>query len=268
MRTRLTCFLLLTMPLWSWSQGGILSNLIETAPHANTELIQSKITDFISLQKGKRQLAKNEIKFLKAMVNDSHKKFLKSYKPYSYFNELFENGRFDCLTGTSFFCVMLDELDFKYKIVETNYHIFLLIETNQGRVLLETTDRLFGFKTNQQEIEKCLSHYKENLLTSTSSNKYQYYQYHVELFREVSTKQLSGLLYFNQAVIAYNNHDWVTCVDRLAKARSIYDNPRVEELTEILADSIAASELNEKVKQQLLIYLAKHVQDLPALAVR
>jgi hypothetical protein len=257
----------LITPLVVCSQGSLLPSLIESAPHANTPLIETKMGSFISLQKEKKLLAKSDIKFLKAMVKESNKKFLKSYHSYSYFNELFESGRYDCLTGTSFFSVLLSELGFNYKIIETNYHIFLVIETNQGRVLLETTDRLFGFKTNQQEIENCLNQYRENLLAS-SSNKFHYYQYRADLFREVTTKQLSGLLYFNQAVIAYNNHDWVTCVDRLEKAKSVYNNPRVEELTEILASSIATSELNEKVKQQLLIHLAKHVNDLQILAVR
>jgi hypothetical protein len=259
---------LFLMPLMAFSQGNILPSLIETAPNTSPIIIETKINSFIVAQKEKKQLAKSELKFLKSIVNESHKKFLKSYKSYSQFNEVFESGFYDCLSGTAFFSVILDELQFQYKIIETNYHIFLLIETKQGRVLLETTDRLFGFKTNSKEIESCLSQYKENLLASASSKKLHYYQYQVNLFREVNPLQLSGLLYFNQAVIAYNNHEWATCVDRLEKARSIYNNPRIEELTEILAKSISLSELNEKSKQQLLLYLAKYIRHSPVLAVR
>jgi hypothetical protein len=259
---------LFLMPLMAFSQGSLLSSLIETAPNANSTLIETKINSFIASQRERKKLAKSELKFLKSMVNESHRKFLKSYKSYSQFNELFESGQYDCLSGTAFFSVLLEELQFRYKIIETNYHIFLLIDTNQGQVLLETTDRLFGFKTNPQEIEESLNHYKENLIASNSSKKLHYYQYHIDLFREVNTMQLSGLLYFNQAVIAYNSHEWATCVDRLEKAKTIYNNPRVVELTEILADSIALSKLNEKVKQQLLIHLSKYVTDLPILAAR
>jgi hypothetical protein len=266
MRLRFIYFLLL-VPALALSQRGLLPSLIESAPHANPELIQARMADFILAQKEKMKLAKNEVRFLKSMVNESHRKFLKSYKSYSQFNELFENGLYDCLSGTAFFSVVLEELQFSYKIIETNYHIFLLIETSQGKVLLETTDRLFGFKTNPKEIEKCVSQYQENLLASAASRKLHYYHYQANLFREVNALQLSGLLYFNQAVIAYNSHEWVTCVDRLEKARSVYNNPRVEELTEILANSIVSSKLNEKAKQPLLIHLAKYVKGLPELAV-
>lgn len=261
-------FSLILIPLWVLSQGSLLPSLISTVPNADLTLIQTKMDDFISAQKEKKQLAKSELKFLKSMVNESHKKFLKTYKSYSQFNELFESGHYDCLSGTAFFSVLLEELQFQYKIIETNYHIFLVIETKQGQILLETTDRLFGFKTDRQEIERSMNQYKENLLASNSSNKTHYYQYRTNLFHEVNNLQLSGLLYFNQAVIAYNNHEWAACVDRLEKAKVIYNNPRLVELTEILADSIALSKLNEKVKQQLLIHLSKYVTDLPILAVR
>jgi hypothetical protein len=259
---------LLIAPLMVLSQGSLLTSLIESAPLANTSIIETKMSSFISLQKEKMKLAKSEVKFLKSMVDESHRKFLKTYKAYSQFNDPFENGHFDCLSGTAFFSVLLEGLQFDHKIIETNYHIFLLVETNKGQVLIETTDRLFGFKTNSKEIEKCLAQYKENLLAAAPSKGGHYYHYQVDLFRPVNAFQLSGLLYFNQAVIAYNKHEWVVCAERLEKARSIYDNPRVEELTEILAKSISLSGLNEKVKEPLLIHLAKYIKGSTILAIR
>jgi hypothetical protein len=265
---KLLIFLLMLSPVVVHSQESVLQRLIESAPNANQDLIQAKMGSFVSLQKKKRQVAKNEVKFLRSMVNESHRKFLKSYKPYSQFNDLFEKGLYDCLSGTSFFSVLLEELQFRYKIIETNYHIFLLIETSQGQVLLETTDRLFGFKTDAQEIEKSMSHYKKNLLTSASSKKVNYYEYRTYLFNEVSPFQLSGLLYFNQAVVAYNNQEWAICVDRLEKAKVIYNNPRIEEFAEIISNTIVTSRLKAKDKQQLLFKLVRDLQSSLALAVR
>jgi hypothetical protein len=249
-------FLLFFAPLISFSQENLLSSLIEATPNANSKLIETKINGFIS------------IKFLKSVVNESHKKFLKTYKAYSQFNAIFEKGDYDCLSGTSFFSVVLDELHFRYKIIETNYHVFLLIDTNRGQVVLETTDRLFGFKTDPKEIENSLSHYKENVLSSLASDKQNYYQYHANLFHEVSSRQLSGLLYFNQAVVAFNSHDWISCVESLHKAKLIYDNARVKELTEILINAIELSNLNRYEKQELLSKLGKDSKSLHILAIR
>ena len=254
-------------PIMGFSQGNLLPKFIQSAPQADARLIQSKIDNFVFIQKGKMKEARNEVNFLKSLVNESHKKFLKSYKAYSRFDEQFETGHYDCLTGTAFFSLILQALEIEYKIIETNYHIFLLIDTKKGKVLLETTDRLFGFKTDPNEVEKCLAQYGQNQLNTNSSQQL-HYRYQVSLFREVAPTQLTGLLYFNQAVVAYNNHQWETCVERLGKARYIYDNPRVEELTQILATSISLSNLADKEKQKLLIHLGQFASHLPLLAIR
>jgi len=255
-------------PIMGFSQGNLLPKFIETTPEGNLELAHVTVGNFLAAQQEKMCAAKSDVKFLKSMVNEAHKKFLKSYKSYSRFNELFETGHYDCLTGTAFFSLVLESLQFDYKIIETNYHIFLLIETREGNVLLETTDRLFGFKTHSQEVAKSLDAYRKNQLTSTSSQNRTYYRYQVNLFREVKSNQLTGLLYFNQAVVAFNNHEWIACVDRLEKAKYNYDNPRVEELSEILANSIAFSNLDEKVKQSLLIQLGQLATEFQILAIR
>ncbi|MCA6380049.1 MAG: hypothetical protein IM574_00400 [Cytophagales bacterium] len=266
MQKRLWLFFVL-IPLLGAGQNNLLPSLLKTTPSANTDLINEKVVDFISLQQTKQAKSKSEIKFLHSLFNESHRKFLKHYKPYSQFNEPFESGHYDCLSGTAFFSLMLESLQMNYKIIETNYHIFLLVETHEGQVLLETTDRLFGFKTNPLEIDKCLKDYKENLLTA-SSGKMHYYQFQSRLFREVKSTQLSGLLYFNQAVVAYNNREWVQCVYHLEKARFIYDNARVSELTQLLVETISHVELNENSRQELLIQLSPFVTDLPVVAGR
>ena len=266
MQKRLWLFFVL-IPLLGAGQNNLLPILLKTTPAADSDLIQNKVFNFVSLQRAKQAKSKSEIKFLHSLFNESHRKFLKHYKPYSQFSEPFESGHYDCLSGTAFFSLMLESLQMNYKIIETNYHVFLLVVTHEGQVLLETTDRLFGFKTNPIEIEKCLKGYKENLLT-TSNRRVHYYQYQSKLFREIKSTQLSGLLYFNQAVVSYNNREWVQCVYHLEKARFIYDNARVSELTQLLVETISHVELNENSRQELLIQLSPFVTDLPVVAGR
>lgn len=261
--------LLIIIPLIGISQSSLLSSLIETSqPLISNTHIKAELFNFISNQQVKRLKINqcDEVKFLRTMVNSAHRKFLKNYKAYSQFNEAFDNGNYDCLTGTAFFSVVLENLEFKYRIIETNYHIFLLVDTSQGEILIETTDRYFGFKTKAEEINNSLNQYKKNLLAGSTEKKY--YHYHTNLFREVNGMQLSGLLYFNQAVVAYNHHNWIECTEKLENARSIYNNTRVEELTEILIGSITISDLKESSKQELLSKLKKHLKSTPILAVR
>lgn len=266
MRVALT-FSLLMAWIISFSQGSILTTLLETTPSRFENSYQKELTGFIYELKEKKAHYKSEVRYFKKVVNKSHKKFLRNYKAYSQFNEVLEAGNYDCLSGTAFFSVVLGELGFTYKIIETNYHIFLLIDTPTKQILLETTDRIAGIKTNAKDVEKSLLEYRQNQLVA-NSGKANYYRYQANLFREVNPLQLSGLLFFNQAVVAYNQHDWILCADRLERARSIYNNERVEELSELLIGAVALSSLAEEKKNELMLNLKKHLKLSSAVATR
>ncbi|MFN7494956.1 MAG: hypothetical protein ACK5RG_18700, partial [Cyclobacteriaceae bacterium] len=219
MRVLIVIFFLFAR-LVAQAQGSILSALLETTPYSSRAAIQQEMDAFLQELQTKKFEAKNDVRFLKMVVNKSHRKFLKHYKSYAQFNRVFESGTYDCLSGTAFFSVVLDQLGYSYKIIETNYHIFLLVSTQQGEVLLETTDRVAGLKTSAKEISQTLAVYKQNRL-SASVGEANYYLYQTQLFREVDAFQLSGLLYFNQAVVLYNRQPWELCAAHLATARSL-----------------------------------------------
>ena len=266
MRGLLTLFFLL-IGFFAQAQGSILSALLETTPMVASDAIQQEMNEFTQIFLAKKAQSKNDVRFLRSLVNKSHRKFLKQYKAYSQFHEVFESGNYDCLSGTAFFSVILNRLGYSYKIIETNYHIFLLVHTNEGEILLETTDRLAGLKTRAKEIDQTLTLYKQNRL-SASTAEGKNYLYQAQLYREVDALQLSGLLYFNQAVVAYNQHNWMMSTEKLAKARAVYDNPRVEELTEILFHSVFLSDMEPTAKSQLIQQLKPHVKFSSVLAAR
>ena len=186
----------------------------------------------------------------------------KSYQSYSQFTDIFESGSYDCLSATSFLSVLLEEFDFEYKIIETNYHIFLLVETMEGPVLLESTDKFNGIVTDKQQMEERISKYQANeLAISPSESDRNYYQFNLKLYQQVLPNQLPGLLYFNQAVVAYNHKNLIECADKLDKASKIYESPRTAEFAVILVRSVAASELDEELKMELIRPFVKYLRN-------
>jgi hypothetical protein len=155
---------------------------------------------------------------------------------------------------------MLDAFGFKYKIIETNYHIFLIVETDQQEILIESTDRGNGFVTNDQLIKERLNRYQENRMQMSSSPGKYLYQYDLDLYQEVTPQQLSGLLYFNQAVVAFNENDLPTCAQKLKKAIRIYNSPRIAEFAVILVNKIADSELGDEEKKLLIAPFASIIK--------
>ncbi|HLZ16910.1 MAG TPA: hypothetical protein VKQ08_07710 [Cyclobacteriaceae bacterium] len=208
---------------------------------------------------------KSEFRQVKQLFHRSHRKFLKNYKAYATPSDIFERGSYDCLSGTYLLSLGLDNLGIKHRIIETNYHIFLIAETDRGDVLLESTDRFGGIIANPEKIEERICNYRSN----TTGNANQLYLSHVKIYHEILLPQLLGLFYFNQAVAAFHRNDLAASKWYLESAWKIYDNLRVYEFTPILIHSILQSQLDEGQKATLTSALKQHLsRSQQTLAIR
>ena len=229
------------------------------------ELTQPYINKISNFSKSLSKKNSSEIGLAKSLFYRAHRKFLKNYHAYATVSDVFEKGNYDCLSGTYFLSKTLTDLGIKHRIIETNYHIFLIAETTQGDVLMESTDRYQGFVTNPDKIEERINSYRTNKTDGVSS---QLYLSHIKIYHEILQVQLSGLLYFNLAVESFHRNDLVASCQYLQNAWKIYDNPRIEEFTPILAKVILKSQLSENQKINLTELLKSHVhQNLTAQAV-
>ncbi|MEI9919249.1 MAG: hypothetical protein WDO14_10675 [Bacteroidota bacterium] len=154
---------------------------------------------------------------LQALFLKTHGTFLHSYVQYTGIEGL-AKGRYDCLTATSLFADILTRVGYDFKIVETNYHIFVMVNTSEGEVLLETTDKLGGFIDDEKRMIKVIEQYKKN----------------VSLYTTVNIDELPGLLYFNQAVKAFNAAKWDECSQKLSAAAKKTNSPQIAELAAML----------------------------------
>lgn len=188
----------------------------------------------------------NEIKQLRKIFRGLHTAFLKHYEAHSDFNAIFTSGHYDCLTATALLCNVLDKFHYSYDIIETNYHIFLIVKTSGGEVMIESTDAIGGLIVNKRTIQERIAQYQKNIPVTSSSGYV--FQYPFSLFQKISKNNLNGLLFFNQAVKAYNRQDWETCATLLEKAHAHYASPRCSALRSLLNQTITLSSLNEKTK--------------------
>ena len=196
---------------------------------------------------------RSESKQLKKIFRGLHTEFLKSYSAHSDFDEIFTTGHYDCLTATALFCTVLDHFQYSYEIIETNYHIFLMVKTSDGDVMIESTDAIGGLISQKRTIKERIKEYQKNIpLASTSGNVF---QYPFSIFQNISKNNLSGLLYFNQAVKAYNRQDWEACSILLEKANTYYTSPRCHALGSLLIQTISQSALDEKTKADFMVRL-------------
>jgi hypothetical protein len=253
--------LIILLPILSFGNGG------SPAPSINP-IVNHYLSSFTSLEKpeqanidvyvktfsrleAKRKLFTSETEFLKFVFQKIHGRFLRNFNETASFNDLTSNGRYNCLTATALYALALENLNFKYSAFETNYHIFLKIQTAEGEVLLETTDFLNGFITDSNEISGRIARYKAQNLSSSKSTKY-YFRYTNSIFHQVNLNEILGLLHFNSAVSAYNNHDLQKTVEHLEQASSLYYSNRLDEFSKIIFITLLEGNCDSKTKEILL----------------
>jgi hypothetical protein len=222
-------FLLFTTICGLSQNQDILIEVAETIEKDSGRQFTESINSFANSIVAKRK--KNELKFLKEVFYQTHRTFLKKYEAYSSLDQLIEVGKYDCLTATILYSAILEKLGFDFRIIETNYHIFIIANLDNKEILLETTDGTKGFVTNPAEVERLITLYKYNRPTNNKSAKS--LEFNFTLFRQVKAKEIVGLIYFNQAVKAFNNHNWKSCLTLLTKSKKKYNSARVKEITEL-----------------------------------
>lgn len=221
-----------------------------TASNYNAQSIKS-FESFLNKLDKKNTSVKRERTLIRHIFEKTHHRFLKNYKPYASLDETFDNGSYNCLTGTILFSLILHHYGIAHQVIETNYHIFILAETDEGQVLLEATDPLNGFVTSDEEIEARITIYKQNQVQEQQRDK-AYYKFRFELYNEVSLDELRGLTHYNNAVNSFNQKNLEVAVQNLAKANELYFSYRIEEFSQILLLSLQQSDLDPKTKENCM----------------
>ena len=248
---RAVAILFLLVPLCVSAQNrSLLTELLSTSKEADLIATGVRLDEFE--QALRKKASSSDYAFLQTIFRKTQQKFLNHYSQYTDLSEVFSTGKYDCLTATSLFSVVLSDFGIQHRIIETNYHIFLMVHTSQGEVLIETTDRYDGFVTDPKEIERRLGSYKENRIASTASLNNIYHAYHFSLYQDVAPHQLAGLLLYNQAVKAFNKKEFMQAADLLDRSKAIYESPRVAELAVIIIEAALESDLSQSNKQLIL----------------
>lgn len=256
---RILILVLFVMPFLGWGQVNLiarrstdkLGQYVYTYSQVggNTYSIPD-LSNFIKKLE-RKEIQKKDTEFIRLLYSKTRHEFLKHYAEYASFSETISKGRYNCLTGTALYALLLEHFGIDYKIIETNYHIFLLAYVGEGKILFEATDPLNGFVENPKDIGNRIKQYKQNRVEETAADK-KYYRYNFELYNEVTLDQMEGLLHFNLSIVAYNQQDLSAAIHHLGNALELYNSPRITEFSSILLLSVLESKLDKERKENCL----------------
>lgn len=187
----------------------------------------NELNEFTALLDNKKSKYKNEQAFLRFFFYRVHRQYLRKYTDHTTLYDTFEKGKYNCVTGTALYAILLDAMGINYQIRETPYHVFLIAYSSDGAdsVLLESTDPR-GFITNTQDIAHAISLYQESRVEQEDDTPA--YEYSFDIDERIDLQELAGLSYFNQAVDHYNQQELQKAIQYLRQATVLYPTKRME----------------------------------------
>ncbi len=184
---------------------------------------------------------KSDYKFLLQIFERTHHKLLKKYVQHSTFNSMLTEGKFDCVSGSAALGLLLERYEYNFDIVETDYHVFIVVDLNGKIVVLESTLPIGGVISSTSEVKKYIDSYKpaefaqlKSYNQSLGGNEIEYSDN--SIFRKVNLRQLAGLQYYNDAIVHFNSQDFAQAVDQVSKAYLLYPSDRILGLRELSID--------------------------------
>lgn len=232
------------LPLWLQGQSGTAIANSDSRLHYYFTLYSqtdgklappfTELDKFLERTEAKRTSFSSDKAFVRYLFAKTHHEFFLRYQEDASFRDLMSNGIYNCLTGTALLGLLLEHHGIQYKIVETNYHVFLLVD--QGSILLETTD-MNGFVDDPKVIEECIAKYQRLSVEKKQASK-MYYEYPTSNLGSVSSTGMLGLLHYNQSVKYYNEQKFELAVSHLRHALLLHRSEKMLVFLELMIETI------------------------------
>jgi hypothetical protein len=229
---------ILTLPVFGQDYALLLQHQLV----GNSRKVERELTRHIRLLKNKQSRSRNNEEFIETVFHKTQSKFFRSYEAYAQLDQMFEKGAYNCLSGTTLYALIFESLGYEVTIFETRYHSFLIASSDDGPVLIESTDKINGVVKGVIEIQNRIDSYlnKESTqITPSSISPDRYIP-----IQKVTFMQLIGLHYLNKAVVNINIGRFKPAVEELSTAHILYpESERIEDLLDILTSQRDMSSL-------------------------
>ena len=226
-----------------------------SVPDKLRRLTTDNLESTLSYLESKRHKFKNPQKYIEWVYYKVHHKKLKRYKQYSSLKETIESGNYDCVTGTALYAGIYKALGFDVYIKESTYHVYLIVKTERGDILIESTDPLNGVVSDPEEISGWENSVRIGYAQSQSIDKT--YNFKKISNRSISSNELLGLLYFNQAVRYYNAGLLTNSMGYIEAGLKCYPSDRMYTMAALIAKGMRDSESVDPIISK--IYCEKYL---------
>jgi hypothetical protein len=241
------------------------------------EAIMQEVKAFINgIEPGvnKKKSLKKKIKYI---FKEVHNTFFKKYEYIATFDEIFDNGVYNCVTGSIMYSIVFDHFNIPYNIMYSINHVYLVADPDGESIAVESTDPSYGWNNNiDYRIKKKVVEYmhKQKFVSDEEMEEKSIEEIYDEEFMTdevISNQHLASILYYNEGVKHFYNEQEDSAFQQQIRSRLIHQFI-VQEI-QLMAALVLLSqdykyETIDEVKQLIaLYYLIDDVEANDALVV-
>ncbi len=210
-----------------------LAVLIASSGRGNNEILkkaEEKMDEvYLSLKPEKLQ-NKSPKKKIKKIFKGVQNDLLVRYNLENEFIEVFENGRYNCVSSTAIHALLLERFKINYIITQEPEHVYLTATFPALNIVMEGTDPQGGYvpiteKLIEAQINSLVN---RKLITVEELNSPDADKILDELFpsNEIDLAELIGVQYENKMAYSYDSENYKAAYENALKALYFYDCER------------------------------------------
>lgn len=200
---------------------------------------------FDLLEKKKINTLKNKAK-AKLIFNTVHSELFRKYELINAFHEIFENGKYNCLSASFIYAMTFERFGVPYEVREMPGHVYVIAYPKSESIVVETTDPTSGIVAINKSLKK---KYVSNLIANKILDKNEVLDFEREFDKHffssevIGKQQLAAFQYYNYALYEMDKNDVASAYNHILKARLIDCNEQIENtLANIALNTIITSE--------------------------
>jgi hypothetical protein len=172
-------------------------------------------------------------KQIQNIYKTTHAKFLRKYDEKVFFNRIFENGTYNCVTASALYALILDEFNINYSIKETPTHVYLIADTLGQQTLIESTLPGIGpVNFNEKFKKNYIEYLNNNKIISDAEFEHspseELFRMHYSKDKSINLSQLAAIQYYNKGIFLMQEEKYVGAALSLKKASSIYPSNTIK----------------------------------------
>jgi len=203
-------------------------------------------------------------KKIKTIYKTVHNQFFDKYELETLFNDIFQDGVFNCLTGSALYAIFLEDLNIPFVLKENPLHVYLVAFPKTHNLKIESTDPIAGFYNYDYRVKNnFVEHLRRNKLISLqeyeSSTVNELFDRYYFTEKDISIDELIGLHYLNHAAYLMDDKKMREAYKQLEKAYMFYNSEKtIFMLFVSLTGIVSSSEYDDYQDWKYLAKLARY----------